>query len=176
MEQKCELAHAAVLARQRIQMRLQDLFMTLSSEQPSPLYTLHFPNEKQESLVIRFDNGIDPNPAYSGTVTGKLYLDEEHQLCLALWPLDKSENPYWRKEVLASHIKNFSFQFLGLKKKSTGLALNTAYAWHPRWELERATEIPSQIRLFLYEMDGTLLQFAFCLATAEPVATYGERK
>lgn len=176
MEQKCESTHAIVLARQRVQMRLQDLFMTLSIGGQNPIYTARFPNETKESLIVEFDNGIDPDPRFCGSVVAKLYVDRQKNFCLALWPngADAEEGLVWRNEILTPKIKEVSFEFLGKRKKLASQSQNASFAWHPKWEKERAPEIPSQIRLVIEENEGTPIQYAFCLPIYDPIITYTE--
>ncbi len=67
---------------------------------------------KATSLVFTFDNGVHYNPIYSGDVLGRLYLDDQNRLCLAIWPL-YSENPQQMmiKEVLSENVRQLSFRF-----------------------------------------------------------------
>lgn len=179
MEKKFESVHSKILARQRLQTRLQDLFMTLNISASSPLFTEKLSQEKKESLILTFNHGIDPDPAFSGSVLGKLYLDEEKNFCLALWPIDakKEKALPWRKEILFSHIEDFRFEFLGEKIKANDPVLaasqKSSYVWHTEWESSR-NAIPSQIRLTLSTQDQTLIQFAFFPMTPSPTITYWE--
>jgi len=162
-----------LLARQHLQTRLQDLFLSIAPTNLPPIYTQVFPQEKKESLMIHFDNGIDPNPSFSGPILGRIYLDEEHNLALALWPIGKeNKNKPWRKEILLKGVSQFQFQFLGQKQKKEDESINANLAWHKLWPKNRL-EVPAMIRLSLYQ-NNVELQFAFFLTTAEPLITYFE--
>ncbi len=66
----------------------------------------HFP-----SLVFTFDNEIRLDPLFSSDVIGRLYVDHEHNLCLASWPI-LAANPshHMQKEVLMENVEALSFQ------------------------------------------------------------------
>jgi hypothetical protein len=175
VEKKMEKARAMILERQHLQTRLQDILTSLNHSAPQPpLYTQMFPKEERESLIVVFDNGIDPDPLFSGTLIGRIYLDEKKNLSLAVWPLELEKERHWRKEVLALQVVDFSFQFLGEKKEADPKVKSiTAHAgWHPSWPEDRKNT-PSLIRLTLRQ-GGAPLEFAFRLPTATPIATYWE--
>ncbi len=168
-----EKARFAILERQNLQIRLQDLFTSLSrGHSRSPLYTQTFPKEEQESVVFLYDNGIDPDPLFSGVLIGRLYLDEQQNFCLSSWPVDDAEERHWRKEILLSGVSRFAFQFLGEKKgNDPKIKPVTAHVgWYPYWKQEK-TDLPSFIRLTIHQREKPLL-FAFRLPTFEPVVTY----
>lgn len=112
-ETKIESARNALLERTHLQTRLQDLFFSVQRDRPHSIYTQRFQDEKKTSLIAVFDNGIDPDPVFSGTVLGRIFLDEQQNLALVIWPLEKSEKKRpWRKEILLSDIDDFHFQLL----------------------------------------------------------------
>jgi len=167
-----EIARENVLQRQNFQVRLQDVFTSLVPTQNHPaIYTEMFPKENH-SLIFTFDQGVDPNPAFGGTVLGKLYLDPQNNLCFALWSIDEKKDPPWRKEILMSHVKKLSFEFLG-EKREEKQALNIGLGWHAEWKKER-NDLPAIIRMNI-EQEGVSLQFAFQLPTSQPIATYFEK-
>ena len=140
-----------------------------------PLYTQLFPQEKQESLIVSFDNGIDPDPAFSGIVTGRIYLDASHNLCLATWPIASQHSQSWRKEVLLTQVEKYSWQFLGEIQKAHPkiLPVTPQWGWHPHWPQERSDR-PSWLLFTVYQ-DKLPLEFTFRLPTALPLITYWER-
>lgn len=172
IETKLEAARHEIISRQHLQMRLQSVFMGLSS-----LYTKVFPDEKQISLVATFDQGIDPDPAFSGPILGRIYLDEEKNLTFATWPLDKEKNLPWRKEILLSDVSDFEFEFIARKKekelKEKSRPINASLEWLFHWPKSRP-EIPSIIRLIVRKEKQPPLQFAFILPSSEPLVTYQE--
>lgn len=171
-EVKIQSARTALLERQQLQIRLQDFFLSLGTE--ASFYTMRFSKEKQESLIALFNNGIDPEPAFSGLVRSRIFLDEEKNLTLALWPLEKEENKPlpWKTEVLLSHVDAFHFQMLGKKNEPNGIAVNDSFAWYDHWSKKRC-EIPSMIRLSITQ-NGVALFFAFFSTASEPFITYRE--
>lgn len=181
IEKKLDQARMATSARTHLQTRLQNILSSISiGVADGSLYTKQFEKEKFPSLVTIFDNGIDPDPAYSGSITGRIYLDEEKNLCLATWPLDENKNRPWRKEILLSHIDGFEFEFLGKKsatehgKKEKIKPITPNLAWRTAWP-KTPEEVPSIIRLSVQQKKQNLY-FAFLLPSSEPFVTYEERK
>jgi len=170
-EIKIDKAKAELLERQHLQTRLQDLFLTAHD---ASLYTKKLPGDKKESLIAVFDHGIDPDPAFSGPILARIYLDDDRNLSLALWPLDPEEKKTrpWRSEILLSHIDDFEFHLLG-KKIEPGIApVNAHLAWYDHWP-ETREENPSMVRLTIRQK-GAALSYAFFFSSPEPLVTYWE--
>lgn len=166
----------AITARGHFQTRVQNILSSISHNTlDPPLYTKQFEKEKCSSLVAIFDNGIDPDPSYSGSILARLYIDEELNLSLATWPLDKSQ--LWRKEILLAHVDSFELEFLGpnsAAQKEKVTPLNANFAWRSQWP-KIHTQLPSIIRLKLLQQNEQL-QFAFILPTPSDLVTYQVRK
>lgn len=181
IEKKLDKARMAITARGHLQTRLQSVLSSLSHNSlEAPLYTQTFDKEKQPSLVAFFDNGIDPDPAFSGAVLGRLFLDEKQNLSLAIWPLDKNKAHLWRNEILMPGIESFEFAFLGRnsapdqKKKEKIEQVNSALAWRSLWA-KSESRVPSMIRLSLQEEKAKEpLHFAFILLQSDGLVTYSE--
>jgi hypothetical protein len=168
VEKKMEMARKWILERQNLQIRIQDILTTLAPAETSPsLFTQKFPELEQESIIAIFDNGIDPDPLFSGTVIGRIYLDEHKNLCLAYWPypITEQNNP-WRKEILARDITDFSLSFL----KSSNEVQKSHHLWEHSWP-KKNTQTPAIVRLILKQNDATL-QFAFRLVNAHTIPTW----
>lgn len=178
VEKKIERAYSLIVERQNIQLRLQDLFTSLTREKNlKPLYTKKFSDEKNESLIALFDNGVDPDPAFSGAVLSRIFLDDQKNMCIVLWPLgeehkEKSARPL-RKEILMRNAHSYAFEFLGETqgKDPKVVSITPSVGWHRIWK-ESRSDVPSMIRLAI-ETDEGPVRFAFRLPTAEPIATYG---
>jgi type II secretory pathway pseudopilin PulG len=167
---KIDKARSVLIERQHLQIRLQDLFLAI---QDASLYTKSLHKEKRESLIAIFDHGIDPDPAFSGPILSRIYLDESHNLCLALWPLeDEKKKLLWRNEILLKNVDDYQFQFLGGKTGKNLVVVNSELAWHSHWSKKQSAN-PSMIRL-LVQSQGVPLSFAFFLASPEPIITYWE--
>ncbi len=171
-ETKIDRARKELLERQRLQTRLQDLFL---SAENSSLYTKKLPGDEKESLIAIFDNGIDPDPAFSGKVIARVYRDVDRNLSLAIWPHPvKKKNGTslpWRNEILLSDIDAFEFLFLG--KKAPDLPVNAEFAWESLWPSNRK-ENPSMVRLTI-QQNGNPLSYAFFFSSPEPLVTYFKR-
>ncbi|HSX27121.1 MAG TPA: hypothetical protein VLE89_08980 [Chlamydiales bacterium] len=175
IEKRLETARVEISSRQYLQMRLQSIFSNIDRASfQAPLYTQLFPEEKNASLVATFDNGIDPDPIFSGTVLGRIYLDEKKQLVLATWPIDKDRS--WRKEILLSNVSNYEFEFLAQKTEEKGAkkrTINSTLEWRSNWPIARL-ETPSVIRLLVWKEKKDPVRFAFILPSPEPMITYWE--
>jgi hypothetical protein len=164
-----------LLERQHLQTRLQDLFLSTTPTQLPYIYTKRFPKEKMDSLIFYFDNGIDPDPAFSGPVLGRIYLDEKKRLALALWPIEnKTQSRPWRKEILFHNVTRFQFQFLGAKQTKQDVTITDHLSWNQQWP-QHIIETPCMIRLSLFQ-EKEEVAFAFFLTNVEPLITYeGDR-
>lgn len=145
-------------------------------------YTKQFEKETHPSLIAIFDNGIDPDPAFSGPIIGRIYLDRDKNLSLATWPLTKDKNRPWRKEILFPHVSDFEFEFLGEQSaaehgtKENSRPITAKYAWKSTWP-KAVHMVPGIIRLTLLEENSNKpLRYAFILPVSEPFITYSERK
>lgn len=64
------------------------------------------------SLVFTFDNGARRDPTFSGDLLGRIYVDRQHRLCLATWPLYlKDIHSYLHKEILFSDVVSIKYEF-----------------------------------------------------------------
>jgi hypothetical protein len=177
LEKKLEKARIAINERSYLQTRLQNVLCLVDQGSISPyFYTKVFEKEKQLSLVTIFDNGIDPDPLFSGPINGRVFMDEEKNLCLSLWPLEEEKKGMWRKEILLSSIDAFEFEFLGKKsaiehgEKEKIRPLTASLCWRTGWSRSFNT-IPSMIRLTVKQGKETL-RFAFILPTQDLFVTY----
>lgn len=183
IEKKLDTARMAISNRGFLQTRLQTILSAIDTGSSEPyLYTKQFEKEKSISLITLFDNGIDPDPAYSGPIKARIFIDEEKNLCLATWPLGMKKNIPWRKEVLMPHVNSFEFEFLGKRtasdhgKKEKIKPINATLAWRTEWA-KFQSGIPSIIRLrIVQEKSKEPLQFAFILPSPDPFVTYMEKK
>ncbi|HSX13389.1 MAG TPA: type II secretion system protein [Chlamydiales bacterium] len=168
VDKKMENARKSIIERQNLQIRFQDILTTLAPVENSPsIYTQKLPKCETESLITIFDNGIDPDPLFSGVVIGRIYLDEHKNLCLAYWPYHIHEqNRHWRKETLLTDISDFSFTFL----RSSSDARKSLNLWENSWP-ENNTQAPSIVRLILKQNNGTV-QFAFRLVHTHTIPTW----
>lgn len=179
IEKKLDTARMEISNRSHLQTRLQTVLSALDRGLSTTfLYTKQFDKEKAVSLVAIFDNGIDPEPAYSGTIIGRLFIDAEKNLCFATWPLDHPKNCPWRKEVLLPHVEELEFEFLGKisatehGKKGKIHPITATHGWRKLWSKDQG-EAPSIIRLSVkQEKQKEPLRFAFILPTTEPFVTY----
>lgn len=185
LEKKIDASRTEIANRQGLQTRLQAVLSSLCRD-PSSFYTRSFKREAGESLIALYDNGIDPDPAFSGPVLGKLFLDRENNLALAQWPAESIRNEIsktsgktkrpWRKEILLGGVERFEFAFLSPKqeegRKEKVKPINSLWEWRYRWPPEKRG-IPPLVRLSVWERGREEpLQFAFFIPSSEPMPTY----
>ena len=169
-ETKIEAARGALVQRQHLQARLQDIFLSIRD---SSLYTKRLPGDKTESLIAIFDHGIDPDPDFSVPILARIYLDANQNLSLALWPLEKEKKKRpWRNEILLSNVDEFQFHLLGKKTEPGNAPVNAKLAWYNKWPQKRL-ENPSMIRLMIRQ-NGVPLNYAFFTPDQESFVTYWE--
>ena len=158
MEEKIEVAKQAVFSRASLQMRLDQIFSRIT-----PLEASDFLFTEKDPIEIHcvFDNGIDPDPDFSGPVQAVLFVDKEKNYCLTISPLEE-ESKKKRTEILKRRVDLVEYEFLPPQwiKKKTKL--------EKEWPKEKK-KLPSMIRM---KMDG--LKFAFFLPTIDPVITFFE--
>lgn len=177
VEAKLQNARTEVLARAALQTRLQSIFTTLVPG--DSFYTQEFPHEEQDSLIALFDNGIDPDPAFSGPILARIYIDEEQNLALALWPKEETKDRNWRKEILLPHTPHIEWEFLGAKrglttpqkKRASVRPINASLEWRANWP-EAAGELPALIRLCIEQKNSAPLRFAFRIPASSATPTY----
>ncbi len=181
IEKKLDIARMEINHRSHLQTRLQAVFSALDYDPLGfALYTQKISREKGMSLIVVFDQGVDPEPAYSGTILGRLFIDADKNLCLATWPLDLPKNGPWRQEILLPHIEDFEWEFLGKisatehAKKEKIRPITPTHGWRTAWS-KTHQEPPSIIRLTVWEeKQKEPLRFAFILPVLEPFVTYQE--
>ncbi len=174
MDRKIDAVRKEAFAREHLQIRLLHFFSSILPRSTLPdtsapsLYTLEgeFPG-----LAAIFDNGIDPDPRFSGTVQGEIALDGEKNLFLSVRPLSESPKKACRKELLLQNVQTLKFQFLSKKNEDSSKG-NASFDWLASWPKNR-WDTPSIIRL-IAKTENEDLSFAFSLPFSQPI-TY-ERK
>ena len=176
VENRMGKARGLILERQNLQVRMQDILTSLRvTGCGSALYTQKFPKEEGYSLVTLFDNGIDPEPPFSGAVIGRIYIDEDHNLALSYWPSNSDEKERrWRKETLFSNVSEMQLLFLNPDEKEHFIHTDRPKVlWDRSWSKGK-TAPPSMVRMMLKQNDE-IFEFAFRLANSHPIPTYFDR-
>jgi hypothetical protein len=175
-DRKLDEARAQIFARQHLHTRLSAFFTSTiprSALPSSALCPFHTPEAGRLTAV--FDNGIDPDPAFSGPIVGTLFIDGDANLSLTLFPLDAKEGGGpCRKEILMSRASRLRFQFLAKKNSQhpdpNATPILPSLEWRTNWPKTR-WDIPSLIRIFV-EQQGEPIAFSFALPIADPIPTY----
>lgn len=70
------------------------------------------------SLILTFYNEVRMDPTFSGDVLARLYVDPEHRLRLAIWPLHVPDPyEYMQDEVLMDHVVDVKYSFYSPPEK-----------------------------------------------------------
>lgn len=142
VEQTSECKAALQLQRERLQSRLETLFINSLRD---GFYT------DEQGLHARFNAGVDPDPAFSGEQKALLNMRGK-DFCFTQEASAKS-----RTEILWKNAPNVQWFFFGKNEKG-------AFEWLSIWPKTRSDH-PSMIRLTL----GDEERFAFILPSQEPV-------
>lgn len=102
-----------------VQTRLAFIFERLVNENEGSKRKFYFFTQGPDkglspstSLVFTFNNEVRANPAFSDDLLARLYVDDHHCLCLAMWPL-YSDQPHqeMQKEVLLQNVADMKYEF-----------------------------------------------------------------
>ncbi len=161
-ERKLNLVRTELIPLQQMRVRLNQLFSAILSPQGQ---SSTFHTEGGE-LVFVFDNGVDPEPIFSGAIRGKLYRNGSKQFVFEQSPIGEGTQPL-RREILLSKVDRLEFQFFHVKR----LYNDGRGEWQVEW-LTKQHELPSMVRLSLKREDKEEEKFAFLVPTAGLIATY----
>jgi hypothetical protein len=149
LENTIETVKTRLFPKQFCYFRLHDIFSKIPlsksiSEQdsrnenasfitPARLFTTSSQSleKKTIALCFIFNNGIDPDPKFSGSVFAKISVNKQQQLILKIAPLKKSKPFIYRKEILLKNVahQNFLFYFLETDNKTKKQSLKTSSCW-----------------------------------------------
>lgn len=149
--------------------------------------------EGSTSLVFVFDNGIDRNKSIANEVIGKLYLDKQNRLCLAIWPLpnkwEGNELPQIRKEVLIDKVDSISFEFYVAPEKERDKILSKRFSnykkptvipersdkpWIEKWSHDYR-QLPAMVKVHIKrvtEKEPEEATFTYMLPRSEQIIFY----
>lgn len=102
-----------------VESRLGFIFERIVNENSGTTRTFFFYTQPPErnrwlttSLILTFNNEVRLDPHFSGDVLARLYVDSDHSLRLAIWPL-YVEDPYefLQEEILLENVADVKFSF-----------------------------------------------------------------
>lgn len=125
------------------------------------------------NLILSFDNCVNLDKRYASEVLGRIYVNNEAQLCLAIWPAvkrwEEGVQPPVRNEVLMENVDSIAMEFfippLRGKQLEGESKIDPAVrgTWVTEWNKEYK-ELPAIIRLKINQD----LEYAF------PLPHYGK--
>lgn len=72
-------------------------------------------SDNSPSLVLSYDNGVKLDPRFSNQVLGRLFIDRQQRLCIAVWPStdrwDEMHRPPMKSEILMENVCSVSYRF-----------------------------------------------------------------
>lgn len=96
-----------VMSKVEVQQRLDKIFANIRVIDPTSKDRSIYSSGNQKSIFVFFDNGIDPDPSFSGIVKGSVGLDNE-TFVLKLY----QDNKPVRTSILREHVKKIAFEFM----------------------------------------------------------------
>ena len=145
------------------------------------------------SLVFSFNNGAVFDKPFANQVIGRLYLDPQGRLCLAIWPLPEEQkknlSTQLHKEILLKNVESLDFSFLvpplkdrtkvwkdapqGLLKQLSQNELPASGFNHKQWKSSYPS-LPAMVRieLKLTNQDKPLV-FSIPLPQSDLTIVYG---
>jgi hypothetical protein len=167
-DKKIEKAKTKVFARQHLHLRLHTIFSQIIPpfHSANEFYTSHFHSfltDKKITLEFFFNNGIDPDPLFSGIIIGRLFY-KDNCLKMKIFPTDKNEKIF-REEILIKNIKNYKIFFLGKKENEIGeiQSISKDFSWLNSWKKNKH-ELPLYILISVKDCDNKKFVFAFFLS------------
>lgn len=159
---KIQKVKEQTLSHQLVQQRLGHLFSAIHSgekeEKNSPFYLGNSSESSLPALYVQYDNGIDPNPAFSHVLTSTLFYSKTKELYLSTASRDGGT----RKELLATQVDSLSFAFYHPEKGE----------WVKNWD-EKEKEVPSIVKLILGDSSTKeKVEFAFFPQISQVPVTY----
>lgn len=114
------------------------------------------------SLILTFNNEVRLDPSFSGDVLGRLYVDPDFRLRLAIWPLQVEDpHQFMQEEILLENVADVLYSFYAAperikdsKEIHTLLKIDPEKkfpekdTWHPEWAVTYE-QMPSIMKLVI---------------------------
>lgn len=135
LKSNLEKGEEVVMTRARIQERLDQVFANVD----------RFYTDKEKVLHFKYDNGIDPNPLFSGLISGMIIV-EKGDLYLALIGEDEE-----RKTLLRKGVSSLNYLFLYLDENK----IEEVSSWDKKF-----TDSPFYLKMIL-DINGEKENYSF---------------
>lgn len=157
----------ALFLERYLQHRLEEVFRSIPKIDQRENFFFSASSEEalrgSSTLVFSYDNGVLADPALSGPVLGRLYVDLEGNLTLLTWPerreWSEEKLPPFHREVLVREVKKISYQFFHIPQEGSP---SKEIDWLPDWPKDLKYR-PGAIRLAVERATGALLHFVFVI-------------
>ena len=114
VEKKIKITQHDLIEREHFQVKIKNVFSKISSiDIDDQTITMYTPKENEKTLFVIFDNGIDPDPHFSGPILGKFFIKNEN-FYLQTYPIINNKIIYdsFREEKILSSIFSIKYFFL----------------------------------------------------------------
>ena len=159
-----EKAEKIVFTRAHLEQRLMPLLYPMKDQQKLSFYT------KENILYFQFDNGIDPDKTFSGTVEAELFLKKptsskkKFDLCLKI--TGSGKGPLVREEILLTGVKSMQFQFYSSQKADKTMEKKT------KWEEEEGRPMFFVLKIIPFKEGADKIHFPFYLRKEDKGLTF----
>ncbi len=169
-EKRIDRAQATVCEQQKLYEKIHSVFFALDHI----FYTEVKPKDRSMCLFMRYNAGIDPDPAFSGLNLGRLFIDDESNLRFVQSTLDLKEE---RSEILLKDVRALEWEFLGhaSEKDAETTYIANMWGWLSKWKSSNGAP-PPLVRLRLWhgidkkKQREPNLKIAFILPSQYPIS------
>jgi len=141
IEKDIEKLKKNVYERNHLHVGLNTIFSQIGSNnlEESSIFTTYEKNDKNPTLNITFDAGVDPDPDFSGIIKAKIYIDKTNNLVLETISNNKIKAP--RQTPILSNIQTINYKFLSSKdlnmQKYQQNKVTDSLFWYFFWPKEK---------------------------------------
>lgn len=150
-----EKMQRAIQPKRALAARLEEIFVNLETPKQNEQF---FFTPTVNELLFSYHNGANLDPAFSGEVLGRLFLDDKGHLVMLTWPPRKlwpeGGFPPFRREVLLEGIQEIRFKFFATAAETL------AARWVEIWPKE-TQDLPGIIQLIITPHNAAPENFYF---------------
>jgi len=118
--------------------RCQTIFSNIVHGKKNQHFFFTASDHGHPSLIFTFKNGVDHEQLFSDDVLAKLFLDQDNQLVLVIWPnpekANATEKYSMRKEILLDHVTECTMEFWKAPENNTNPVQNNSGEWITSWK------------------------------------------
>ena len=166
VEKKIKITQHDLIEREHFQVKIKNIFSKISSiDIDDQTITMYTPKENEQTLFVIFDNGIDPDPNFSGPILGKFFIKNEN-FYLQTYPIINNKIIYdsFREEKVLSSIFSIKYFFLMeneiSQEKDSSEKLTKMLKYTSRYKKGNIS-LPPIIKMTIIDKNKKTFNFAF---------------